>query len=125
MMTDLAPVWAKFDSAKLTIQSSDAGQSVAIEQVKPEQVVDIAKIDNIESRISLAKDFASKNNVEQLMPDNKITALQTNPELIAIPKPTLTSGDKSSVVVPKGANDKVQVDLSIVVTGSTTLTTGK
>jgi hypothetical protein len=118
LMTDLSPVWSKFNSATLVVQSANIGQAIAVEQVKPEQVTEIAKLDTIDSRVRLAKDFTLINTAERLSPDNKMLAIQdrTSPDF-AIPKPVLTSGEKNSIVAPKGANDQVRVDLSIVVAG--------
>ncbi|MGA2091878.1 MAG: hypothetical protein ABSH16_00530, partial [Sedimentisphaerales bacterium] len=119
LMTNLAPVWSRFDSATLVMHNADTSDQVAVEQVRPEQVSDIAKRDTIAERMKLAKDFAVINDIRRLMPQERMLALGNaggpEPELIAIPKPVLTSGDKSSITAPKGATDQIQVDLSIVV----------
>ena len=119
LMSDLATVWSKFDSATLVVHTADVGRYVAVEGIRPEQVADIARQVTMDQRIRVAKDFAALNSAEQEMADHKVLAIEnkTFPELIAIPKPVLTSGEKNSVVAPKGANDQVRVDLSIVVTG--------
>ena len=118
LMTNLATVWSRFDSATLVVHN-DSAEQVAVEQVKPEQVADIAKQDTIAGRMKLAKDFAVINDIRRLMPQEKMLALGNaggpEPELTVIPKPVLTSGDKSSITAPKGATDQIQVDLSIVV----------
>lgn len=116
LMSDLAPVWSKFDSATLVVHTQDLGRFVEIEAITPEQITDIAKQDTTDQRVRLAKDFAALNSIERLMPEQKLLALTgNNPEIITIPKPVLTSGDKNSTTVPKGASDQVRVDLSIVV----------
>jgi hypothetical protein len=119
LMTNLATVWSRFDSATLVVHNADTSDQVAVEQVRPEQVSDIAKRDTIAERMKLAKDFAVINDIRRLMPQERMLALGNGggpePELTAIPKPVLTSGDKSSITAPKGATDQIQVDLSIVV----------
>jgi len=119
MMSDLATVWSKFDSTTLIVRTDDVGRYVTVESVKPEQIADIARQDTIDGRTKLAKDFATLNSVEKIMPDEKMLAATERPmpELTTIPKPVLTSGDKNTVTAPKGAWDQVQVDLNIIVTG--------
>jgi hypothetical protein len=116
----LATVWSKFDSTTLIVRTDNVDQYVTVACVKPEQIADIARQDTTDKRIKLAKDFATLNNVEQIMPDEKMFAATEQrpiPELTTIPKPVLTSGNKNVVIAPKGAWDQVQVDLNIVVTG--------
>jgi anti-sigma-K factor RskA len=119
MMSDLATVWSKFDSTTLVVHTDNLGQYVTVASVKPEQVADIARQDTIDKRVKLAKDFAVVNSVSQIMPEEKMLALtdRSLSNLTTIPKPVLTSGDKSAVTAPKGAWDKIQVDLNIIVAG--------
>ena len=126
MMSDLATVWSKFDSTTLIVRTDNVGQYVTVASVKPEQIADIARQNTIDKRVKLANDFAMLNSVEQIMPGEKMLAAMERPmpELTTIPKPVLTSGEKNAVTAPKGAWDKIQVDLNIVVAGSTSLTTG-
>ncbi len=119
LVSDLATVWSKFDSATFMVHTDDVGKYVAIEQVRPEQITDVAKKDTLNDRVKLAKDFAVLNSAERLMPDRKLLALQdkTYPELLAIPKPALTSGEKVVAAVPESPSEQVRVDLNIVVSG--------
>jgi hypothetical protein len=126
MVNDLATVWSKFDSTTLIVHTDNLGQYITVASVKPEQIADIARQNTIDKRVKLAKDFAVINSVSQIMPEEKMLALtdRSLSDLTTIPKPVLTSGDKNAVTAPKGAWDKIQVDLNIVVAGSTSLTTG-
>ena len=126
MMSDLATVWSKFDSTTLIVRTDNVGQYVTVTSVKPEQIADIARQDTIDNRVKLAKNFAVLNSVSQIMSEEKMLALTDHSlsDLTTIPKPVLTSGDKNAVTAPKGAWDKIQVDLNIVVAGSTSLTGG-
>ncbi|MGA2678538.1 MAG: hypothetical protein ABSF37_04445 [Sedimentisphaerales bacterium] len=119
MMSDLATVWSKFDSTTLIVHTDNLGQYITVASVKPEQVADIARQDTIDNRVKLAKDFAVVNSVSQIMPEEKMLAMtdRSLSDLTTIPKPVLTSGDKSTVTAPKGAWDKIQVDLNIIVAG--------
>ena len=119
MMNDLATVWSRFDSTTLVVHTDNLGQYVTVTSVKPEQIADIARQNTIDKRVKLAKDFAVINSVSQIMPEEKMLALtdRSLSDLTTIPKPVLTSGDKNAVTAPKGAWDKIQVDLNIVVAG--------
>jgi hypothetical protein len=119
LVSDLSPVWSKFDSASLVVYADNIEQSVSVQNVRPEQITEIANQDTADGRIRLAKDFALLNNAVQTTPAEKMLALSGRdyPELTAIPKPALTSGQKETPDVPKGALDQVRVDLTIVVTG--------
>ena len=119
MMSDLATVWSKFDSTTLIVRTDNIDQYVTVTSVKPEQIADIASQNTISNRVKLAKDFAALNSISQMIPDEKMLAMtdRSIPELTTIPKPVLTSGEKNAVTAPKGAWDKIQVDLNIVVAG--------
>jgi hypothetical protein len=136
LMTGLTPVWSRFDSATLVVQNVDSTpdndvreqasspqanveNQVAVGQVKPEQVADIAKQGTNAERMRVARDFAVSNDIHRLLPQERILALEKStgtlePELPAIPKPVLTSADKSLLIAPKDPAGQVQVDLSIV-----------
>lgn len=118
LMTNLTPVWSRFDSATLVVNNDDTAEQVAVEQVRPEQVADIAKQGTNTERIRLARDFAVNNDIHRLLPQEKILAMGNNispePGLTSIPRPVLTSADKSLLTTPKGVTDQVQVDLRIV-----------
>jgi hypothetical protein len=117
LVSDLAAAWPKFDSATLLVHTGDVGRYVAVEQVQPGQITDIVNQDSADGRISLAKDFAVLNHVGLVSPERRVLAFveHSYPELTAIPRPVLTSGEKTTPAVPEDASDKVRVDLSIVV----------
>ena len=120
-MTSLTPVWARFDSATLLMNGDDAAKQVEVEQVRPEQVADIAKQKTYAEQMRMARDIAVSNDIHRLLPQERMMALGKSPgqagpqlELPAIPKPVLTSGDRNFLTAPRDAADQVQVDLSIV-----------
>jgi hypothetical protein len=121
LMTSLTPVWSRFDSATLLVNSNNAENQVAVEQIRPEQVTDIAKQKTNTEQMRMARDFAVSNDIRRLLPQERMMALGKNPgqagaelELPAIPKPVLTSGDRNLLTAPRGAADQVQVELNIV-----------
>jgi hypothetical protein len=125
LVSDLSAVWSKFDSVTFVVHTDSIGQYVAVEQVRPEQITDIVKQDALAGRVKAAKDFAVLNTVEQASQEGRMLALVDHayPELTVIPRPVLTSGEKRVAAVPENPSDRVRVDLNIVVTGSTPLTT--
>jgi hypothetical protein len=121
LMTSLTPVWSRFDSATLLVNSDNVEKQVAVEQVRPEQVADIAQQQTIAEQMRVARDFAVSNDIRRLLPQERMMALGKSPgraepelELTAIPKPVLTSGGRNLLTAPRDAADQVQVDLSIV-----------
>jgi hypothetical protein len=119
LVSGLSPAWPKFDSATLVVHADNIEQSVSVQHVRPEQITEIANQHTADGRIRLAKDFALLNNARQATPAEKMLAFSNRdyPELTVIPKPALTSGQKETPDIPKGALDQVRVDLTIVVTG--------
>jgi len=119
LMTSLTPVWSRFGSATLLVNSNNTENQVAVEQIRPEQVTDIAKQKTNAEQMRMARDFAVSNDIRRLLPQERMLALgeatgTIEPELIVIPKPVLTSSDKKLLTAPRGAAGQVQVDLSIV-----------
>jgi hypothetical protein len=113
LMSDLTPVWPKFDSAKLVVHTQDLGRAVEVDSITPDQITDIARQDNDDQRTRLAQDFATLNSVNRALPEQKQT--ENSPEMLTIPKPVLTSGEKNPSPAPEGAFDQISIDLSIVV----------
>ena len=125
LVSDLAPAWTKFDSTKLVLHTG-IGQYVTVESVQPEQISKIANQDTPDERVKLAKNFAVLNDVERSSHAVQMLALANRdyPELTTIPRPVLTSAERRVADAPKDASDRVRVDLTIIVTSSTSLTAG-
>ncbi len=118
LLADIGTIWDKFDSATLFIDT-DEGQ-IVIGAVAPEQIVEIAKQDDVETRIKAAKYFAVMNNMTELSPGKEVLAAAESgsPRLITIPKPVLTSSEKPVTKTADGTEAEQKVVLTIVVTGS-------
>jgi hypothetical protein len=113
LMADMAPVWSRFDSATFVVHTEEIARLVAVEQVRPEQITQIAKKDTLDARIRLAKDFAVFNSIEQFMKPE--VAEGDYPGPLTIPKPVLTSAEKRPARAPEHPEERVRVDLTIVV----------
>ncbi len=117
LLSDLENIWKKFDSANLSLETGGFGGDVLIEAVTARQIADIANQDSIQKRSELAKNFAVLNETAQLLPGRELLAAFDNraPDLITIPKPVLTSGEKSIKRPLTQASDEKGVHLTITV----------
>ena len=120
LLADLENGWDKFDSATLFVETKELGRQVVVNKVTTEQIAEIADQDNPESSVKAAKYFAVLNNMDELLPGKEIlTAVDDRkPKSIAIPKPVLTSDEKTIKKPPAEVKDGQNVYLTIVVTGN-------
>jgi negative regulator of sigma E activity len=120
LLSDLDSVWGKFDSAALVVEAGRAGEKVVVDNVKAGQIAEILKQDNSEARIRVAKDIASFNRIEKQLPSKEMFAAigYRRGDLITIPKPVLTSGERPITKAAGGTEAKQQMNLTIVVTSS-------
>ncbi len=126
LIADLDNIWSKFDSAVLFIETGQPGSEVAVNSVTAEQVIEIAGQDTLPVQLSMAKDFATLNNVSANLPGKEVLAAVDNkkPQLITIPKPVLTSGGSTvltagekTVKKSPARTEEKNVHLTIVVVG--------
>jgi hypothetical protein len=118
LIDDLGTIWDKINSATLFIDTADPEGQIEIDAVTPEQLIEIAKQDSLETQIKTAKYFAAVNSITESSPGREVmVAIEDSaPPLLTIPKPVLTSNNKP---VTKAADEAEQnVLLTIVVTGS-------
>ncbi|RKY20075.1 MAG: hypothetical protein DRP62_08805 [Planctomycetota bacterium] len=120
LLADLESIKHKFDSATLFVGTEQLGEQIKVESVDIEQVAEIISQDSFKSRIETARDFAILNNINELLPGKDILAVidNRNPNLPIIPKPALTSGEKTIKKPPDQTKGEQKVNLTIVVTGS-------
>jgi hypothetical protein len=119
-LSDLDSIWGKFDSATLFVETSQAGERVVVDNVKTSQIAEILKRDDSEARIKVAKDIASFNRIEKQLPGKEMLAAvgYKGDDLITIPKPVLTSGERPITKPAGGTEAEREVLLTIVVAGS-------
>jgi hypothetical protein len=120
LLSDLASIWGRFDSASLLVETDQMSERVVVDNVKTEQVAEIVKQDSPEARIKVAKDIAAFNRIEKHLPGEEMFAAidYGKADLITIPKPVLTSSEKAVTKPVGGAEAKQEVILTIVVAGS-------
>jgi hypothetical protein len=120
LLGDLDGIWSKFDSATLVVEAGEAGERVVVDNVKTGQIAEILKQENSETRIGVAKDIASFNRIEKQLPGKEMFAVidYEKGDLITIPKPVLTSGERPITKPAGGTEAEQKVLLTIVVASS-------
>jgi hypothetical protein len=119
-LSDLESIWGKFDSATLFVEAGQAGERVVVDNVKTGQIAEVLKQDSSETRIKIAKDIASFNSIEKQLRGGEMFAAvgHKGEDLITIPKPALTSGERPITKPAGGIEAEQEVLLTIVVAGS-------
>jgi len=120
LLADLQGIWQRFGSTTLYVDTERFNVPVVVNAVTAEQTAEIINQDNPEKSIEAAKDFAILNNMAELMPGRQISAAIDNKgvDLIPIPKPVLTGGDRKKTEKTVTPESKRDVSLTIVVVGS-------
>jgi anti-sigma factor RsiW len=119
LIDDLGTIWDKIDSATLFIDTDQPKGQIVVNAVAPEQIIEIAKQNDLQSQIKTAKFFAAMNNITERSPGKEVMIAIDNsaPALLTIPKPVLTSSEKP-VTTAGAAKAEQKVLLTIVVVGS-------
>jgi len=117
ILADLENIWTKFDSTALFIETGQTENQVAVKPVTAQQIIEIASQNNLSGQIALAKDFAALNDITGHLPGKEVLAAIDNkkPDFMTIPKPVLTSGEKTVKKSAANANEEKDVHLTIVV----------
>jgi hypothetical protein len=116
LLTDLGNIWKRLDSATLIVETDRFGEQVVVEAVGSGQVIEIVEQDSPEARIGVAKDFAVLNRMAGLSPGREMFAAidDAQADLTSIPKPVLTSGEKSIKEQESQPTDDQKAHLTIV-----------
>ncbi len=119
LLADLRNVWDKFESAKLYVETGQAGDEVVIEGVTSEQIGEIISEDGFEKRMEVARDISVLNNMHNLLPGKEIFASieADKSDLWVIPKPVLTSGNVTIQRAREEIDDSQKVHLTILIIG--------
>jgi hypothetical protein len=119
LMEDIQNVWPKIGSATLRIKAETADSEISVDNVTPDQVTYLAGEQTLERRIELAREFAALNTSPPRQPDEKLLAATDNakPDLSAIPepipKPVLTSAEKTAKTAQSGTENDRRINLTI------------
>jgi len=120
LLFDLKSIRHRFDSTVLVVQSNAADSPVTIRSVTLEQIEQIAAQKEPQNCIALAGKLAALNNINQLMPGNKVLAAfeDKNPAFVTIPKPVLTSSEKTIKKPDSSLENERNLQLTVIVTHS-------
>ena len=88
MLVEFKTVWSKFSSARLKLSAETSGSYVIIDNVTPQQLLDVFEVDDSVERLAVARDMSQSNKM--IAADDG--QAESNPsELPAPPKPFMTS----------------------------------
>ncbi len=119
LLADLRNIWSKLDTATLFVDTEVFGEQIIIEAVTTEQINKIISQHDSNKYIEIAKDFAVLNNMAKHLPGREIvSAIEvSSDDLIAIPKPILTSNSKKPKIkepAPISEGEKT-IQLTIII----------
>jgi anti-sigma-K factor RskA len=123
LLSDLDSIWPEFDSTTLFVDTKEFAKAVKVEAVSADQIADIVGQDTSEKSISLAKDLAVLNNVDNNLPGGEVlTAIDGESrslhEQLRLPRVRLTGGERKpagKTVNRIGDEQTESVHLNIIV----------
>jgi hypothetical protein len=118
LLTDLASIWHKIDTATLLVETDSSVEPIVVNSITADQAYEIVNQDSLQDAVEVASNFAVFNSVAELMPGRDILfALGEEREnLVAIPKPVLTGSQQTTKKRPISLDQKPLLTLMIVVT---------
>jgi hypothetical protein len=120
VLTNLGTIWQNFDSATLFVDTEQFAEPVVVKSVTPQQAIKIINEQDVEQRVSVAKDFAILNALAEQQPGREVLmAVNRNVDstriLATIPRPVLTSKEPPFVSPAQG---QASTTLTIVLNSS-------
>jgi len=97
LLNDLETIWRRFDSATLVVAGRSGGEAVVVDGVSVSQIEQIVRENAADVRYRLAKEFATVNAVQEMMPAREFLAAKgfSGEEMLTIPRPVLTGGEET------------------------------
>jgi len=111
-ITDLATIWDRFDSTTLLVDTGRPGEDVVVANVTAKQINQIIAQTDVAKSIQLAKDTAAFNSVTRNL-TNTMLAAAAEVNSLTIPKPVLTSGDKTPKKSDGGNTETIKLVIQI------------
>ncbi len=120
LLADLENIWTRCDSVRLFVETGQANEEVMVNVANAEQIAKIINQDNLENRVKVAKDLAALNKMTAFLPGKEALATidGEKPDFVTIPKPVLTSSEKTIKKPAALTQDDQKIHLTIVVVGS-------
>jgi hypothetical protein len=110
-IADLATIWDKFDSVTLRVKTGEPDRDVVVANITAKQINQIIAAPDVAKSIELARNTAALNAMTIDLPGTAL-AMDTEVNLLPIPKPVLTSGDTTPKTQDK-VDETEMVDLVI------------
>lgn len=116
-LADIQNSFRGLKNATLYLDTERFNEKIIVENVTISQVAEIIKQTDTEKAIRLADDFALLNKINAALPGAETFAAIDNtcPDFISIPKPVLTSGEKTVKKSAAQLRDDRKIWLTIVV----------
>jgi negative regulator of sigma E activity len=105
-IADLTTIWDRFDSVMLSVDTGQPGKDIVVTNVTAKQINEIIAQPDVAKSIQLAKDTAAFNSVTRNLPGT-ILAVGTDINSLTIPKPVLTSPDKTPKKPDRGNETEI------------------
>jgi len=120
LLTDLASIWHKTDSAALFVETDSPVEPVVVKAVTADQTYEIINQDSLQDAVEVAANLAVFNSVAELMPGRELfSAVDKRTESLAtIPKPVLTGSRQKPKRKPVSSDQNSSLTLTIVVTAN-------
>ena len=120
LLGDLANLWPGLDSATLFVEPAGSSEQIVIDGIRPQQIAEIVNQRNYEMQVKAAKYFAALNNIAGPRQHEKtLSALDDKSyDFVNIPKPVLTSTEKTATIAGSQSEAERKVYLTIVVSAS-------
>jgi anti-sigma-K factor RskA len=118
LLTDLASIWHKTDSADLFVETDSPVEPVVVKAITADQAYEIINQDSLQDAVEVAANLAVFNSMAELMPGRELFSAvdQGRESLVTIPKPVLTGSRQKPKRKPVSSDQKSLLTLTIVVT---------
>jgi len=116
-LADIQNSFRGLKNATMYIDTEQFDEKIVVENVTINQLAEIINQDNTQKSVKLAADFAALNKISSALPGKEVFAAidNTSADLISIPKPVLTSGEKTVKKSAAQIRDDRKIRLTIVV----------
>lgn len=115
LLADLACIEQRFISVNLEIASADSQTTSSVKNPSFSQINEIINQDSFDESKKAAQRIAAMNYTNYNTQAENLLAwvFEKSPQSLTIPKPVLTSGEKTTNTKPSNSNDKNKVYLTI------------
>jgi hypothetical protein len=117
LLADLTDTWPRFERPIFYLEKDPLSGSVVVPSITPDQLIRIAKQGNPALSTEVAREIAVLNSVHQAMPGQEVLAAVVEKDKTpwpAMPKPVLTSSERSITGRANSSVDERSINLTVV-----------